>query len=202
MICHYFISCVSKYLSTPALVSFLQASFSTFTGGLLMDPWICQNHTTVSKTTTKLVRESKSAISIQNITTGLAFKDKVSVAWITDGSEGLWNSKCAMDRSMGFVSVSISIYPVHLNKTQLVIFEGKEENKLIKDNYYKCKTTRRNKKGFYQQCASKRKHQTENNSQPGDYNKLSNDGFTEKVQSNFKFLGPWLNKVGSAMCQA
>lgn len=38
-------------------------------------------------------------------------------------SEGLWKSKCAIERSMGFVSVSISINSEDLQKHQ-------EENEL------------------------------------------------------------------------
>lgn len=42
------------------------------------------------------------------------FKVEESRAGVTAESEGLWNSKCAIDLSIGFVSVSMSIYPVHL----------------------------------------------------------------------------------------
>lgn len=30
------------------------------------------------------------------------------------GTDGLWNNKCATDRSIGFVSASMSIYPLDL----------------------------------------------------------------------------------------
>jgi len=36
---------------------------------------------------------------------------------VAEGSDGLWNSKCAIDRSMGFVSVSKSINPADLSNT-------------------------------------------------------------------------------------
>jgi hypothetical protein len=45
---------------------------------------------------------------------GVDFKGKVSLRGNVDDSEGLWNSKCAIDRSMGFVVVSMFTNPVHL----------------------------------------------------------------------------------------
>ena len=54
-------------------------------------------------------------------------KDAVSVVGLRDGSDGLWNSKCAMDLSIGFVSVSISINPVHLKKKKNQYLELQEK---------------------------------------------------------------------------
>jgi len=51
----------------------------------------------------------------------LDFKGKVSLRGNTDGSEGLWNSKCAIDRSMGFVLVSKFMNPVHLYTNVLLL---------------------------------------------------------------------------------
>lgn len=41
-------------------------------------------------------------------------RDKALGEGIIDVSDGLWNNKCAIVRSIGFVSVSISINPEHL----------------------------------------------------------------------------------------
>lgn len=43
-------------------------------------------------------------------------RDEALGQGITGKSVGLWNSRCAIERSTGFVSVSISIYPVHLTQ--------------------------------------------------------------------------------------
>lgn len=51
---------------------------------------------------------------VQNLTKAWDLRDKESLEGTLDGSEGRWNNKCAIERSMGFVSVSISINPVHL----------------------------------------------------------------------------------------
>lgn len=48
-------------------------------------------------------------------TVELDLNDKGSLMGNIDESEGLWNSKCAIDRSMGFVSVSMFANPVYLN---------------------------------------------------------------------------------------
>lgn len=43
-------------------------------------------------------------------------RDDALVQGITGKSVGLWNNRCAIERSTGFVSVSISIYPVQLTQ--------------------------------------------------------------------------------------
>lgn len=63
------------------------------------------------------------------------FKVQESRAGVTVESEGLWNSKCAIDRSIGFVSVSMSIYPVDLkynpfDVTDQKVMSKKRENLL------------------------------------------------------------------------
>lgn len=47
-------------------------------------------------------------------TTGVVLQGGESCAGTADESGGLWNKRCAMDRSIGLVSVSISIKPEHL----------------------------------------------------------------------------------------
>ena len=54
-----------------------------------------------------------------------SFAGKISnvavVEGFAEGSNGLWNNKCAIDRSMGLVSVSISINPAHLSTNMKII---------------------------------------------------------------------------------
>lgn len=47
-------------------------------------------------------------------TAGVDLQGRESCAGTADESGGLWNKRCAMDRSIGLVSVSISINPEHL----------------------------------------------------------------------------------------
>lgn len=62
------------------------------------------------------------------------FKDEESRAGVTTESEGLWNSKWAIDRSIGFVSVSMSIYPVHLKIQPIKHYWPKTDAKKKKKN--------------------------------------------------------------------
>lgn len=65
-------------------------------------------------------------------TTVWSFAGRISIVAVVEGfaeeSIGLWNNKCAIDRSMGLVSVSISINPAHLSINMKIINEMTSSN--------------------------------------------------------------------------
>lgn len=57
----------------------------------------------------------------ENLTTLVDLKGYESWMVLVDESEGLWNNRCATERSTGFVSVSISMKLMHLERRMWII---------------------------------------------------------------------------------